>query len=125
MYKPKIGAALMHEEVLGHLDFWTQLRQYLDDHKIQIRLSGSSKSSLSDVFLPRSYFRLRPWHLLKDDQLGVSIQFNEPGALVRYALVAQQHRRKVFLHTSVLPRTQEMRKGDWRVFTGIGGLEKR
>jgi hypothetical protein len=85
----------MHEEVLGHLDFWTQLRQYLDDYKIQIRLSGSSKSSLSDVFLPRSYFRLRPWHLLKDDQLGVRVEFDGPDAMARYELVAQQHRNQI------------------------------
>ncbi len=72
--------------VLGHLEFWTQFRQYLDDHNIQIHLSGSSKSSSSDVFLSRSYFRFRPWHLLKDNQLGVSVQFNEPGAIARYEL---------------------------------------
>jgi hypothetical protein len=84
-----------HEEVLGHLEFWTQFRQYLDDHKIQIRLSGSSKSSLSDVFLPRSYFRLRPWHLLKDNRLGVRVEFDGPDAMARYELVAQQHRHQV------------------------------
>lgn len=84
----------MHEEVLGHLEFWTQFRQDLDAHKIQIRLSGSSKSSSSEVFLPRSYFRLRPWHLLKDSRLGVSVQFNEPDAMARYQL-AQQHRQTI------------------------------
>jgi hypothetical protein len=66
----------MHEEVLGHLEFWAQFRQYLDDHKIQIRLSRPSKSSSSNVVLRRSYFRLRPWRLLKDNRLGVSVQFN-------------------------------------------------
>ena len=85
----------MHEEVLGHIEFWTQFQRYLDDNKIQIRLSGSSKSSLRDLFLPRSYFRLRPSHLLKDNQLGVSVQFDGPGALARYESVAQQHRQKV------------------------------
>jgi hypothetical protein len=85
----------MHEEGLGHIEFWTQLRQYLGDHKIQIRLSGSPKSSSSDVFLTRSYFRLRPSHLLKDNQLGVFVQFDGPGAMARYELVAQQHRQKV------------------------------
>jgi hypothetical protein len=85
----------MREETLGHLEFWTQFRRYLDDHKIQIRLSGASKSSLSDVFLPRSYFRLRPSHLLKDNQLGVSVQFDGPGAMARYELVTQQYRQKV------------------------------
>ena len=85
----------MHEEVVGHLEFWTQFRQYLDDHKIQIRLSKPSKSSSSNVVLRRSYFRLRPWHLLKDNRLGVCVQFNEPGAMARYESVAQQHRRQV------------------------------
>jgi hypothetical protein len=85
----------MHEEVVGHLTFWTQFRQYLDDHKIQIRLSKPSKISSSNVVLRRSYFRLRPWHLLRDNRLGVSVQFNEPSAMARYELVAQQHRRHV------------------------------
>ena len=84
----------MHEEVLGHLEFWSQFRQYLDDHKIEIRLSGSSKSSSSEVFLPRSYFRLRPWHLLKGNRLGMSVQFNEPDAMARHQL-AQQHRQTI------------------------------
>jgi hypothetical protein len=85
----------MQEEVLGHLTFWTQFRQYLDDHKIQIRLSKPSNNSSSNVVLRRSYFRLRPWRLLKNNQLGVWVQFNEPGATARCELVAQQHRSQV------------------------------
>jgi len=85
----------MHEEVLGHLEFWTQFRQYLDDHKSQIRLSKPSNTSSSNVVLRRSYFHLRPWHLLKGNRLGVSVQFNEPGGTARYELITQQHRRQV------------------------------
>ena len=85
----------MHEEVLGHLEFWTQFRQYLDAHKIQIPLSKPSNTSSSNVNLRRSYFRLRPWHLLKDNRIGVCVQFNEPGGTARYELVAQQHRHQV------------------------------
>jgi len=36
----------MHEEVLGHLEFWTQFSRYLDDHKIQIRVSTPHKYGL-------------------------------------------------------------------------------
>jgi len=32
----------MNEELLGHLEFWTQFRQYLDDHKMQVRLGCSA-----------------------------------------------------------------------------------
>lgn len=85
----------MDEEVLGHLEFWTQFRQYLEEHKIQVRLSKPSNSSLSNVVLRRSYFRLRPWRLLKGNRLGVWVQFNEPGGTARYELVSQQHRRQV------------------------------
>lgn len=79
----------------AHLEFWTQFRQYLDDHKIQIRLSKPVNSSSSNVVLRRSYFRLRPWRLLKNNRLGVSVQFNEPGGTARYESVAQQHRSQV------------------------------
>ena len=85
----------MHEEVLGHLTFWTQFRQYLDDHKIEIRLTKPSNSSSINVVLRRSYFRLRPWRLLKNNQLGVVVQFNKPGGAPSYELVAQQHRREI------------------------------
>lgn len=85
----------MDEEVLGHIEFWTQFRQYQKDHNIEIRLSKPSNSSSSNVILPRSYFRLKPWRLLKDNRLGVSVHFNEPGATARFELVEQQHRNQV------------------------------
>ena len=83
------------DEFLKHIEFWTQFCQYLEEHKIEIRLSKPANSSSSNVVLRRSYFRLRPWHLLKDNRLGVTVQFIEPGATARYELAAQERRRQV------------------------------
>jgi hypothetical protein len=85
----------MGEEVLGHLEFWTQFRRYLDDNQIQIRLSKPSKSSSSNVVLRRSYFSLKASHLLKNNQLGVSVHFDGTDGMARYERVAQQHRHQV------------------------------
>ena len=95
----KLGAS---HEVFSHIEFWTQFREYLEDHKIQIRLSKPSNRSSNNVFLPRSYFRLTPRHLLENNQLDVAVQFGEPGAVVRYELVVQQHQAEVNEHLSPL-----------------------
>jgi hypothetical protein len=47
------------------------------------------------VALRRSYFQVKPWHLLKDNQLGVSVQFDGPDPTARYKVVAQKHRQNV------------------------------
>jgi hypothetical protein len=47
------------------------------------------------VALRRSYFQVKPWHLLKDNQVGVSVQFNGPNPAALYELVAQQRRQPV------------------------------
>jgi hypothetical protein len=85
----------MNEQVLGHLEFWTQLRRYLEDHKMEIRLSKPGKNASSNVVLLRSYFRVTPWHLLKGNQLGVSVKLDGQDSTARYELVAQKHRQKV------------------------------
>lgn len=85
----------MNENRLGHLEFWTHFRRYVEDHKIDIRLSKPGKSASSNVDLRRCYFSVRPWRLLKDNRLGVSVQFDGPDPRARYEGVAQQDRQKV------------------------------
>ena len=88
-------SSAVHEENFEHLGFWTQFRQYLDEHKIQIRLGKPPKSSSSNVVLRRSHFRLRPWRLLRDNRLGVSVQFNDPDAIARWESMAQDYRAEI------------------------------
>jgi hypothetical protein len=84
----------MDEKVLIHLDFWTQFRRYLEENNIHIQLSKPGKNASSNVVLRRSYFRMRPRHFLKYDQVDISVQFDGPRASAHYELVAQQCRRE-------------------------------
>jgi hypothetical protein len=85
----------MHQEVLGHLEFWTQFQCYLEAQKIGIRLSKPAKSASSNVVVSRSYFRVRPWRLLRNNGLGVSVHFNEPGGAAHYQLTEMQYRGRI------------------------------
>jgi hypothetical protein len=74
----------------------------MEENNIHIQLNKPGKNASSNVVLRRCYFRLSPWHLLKYDQVGISVQFDWPHALAHYELVAQQHRQNVNERLSAL-----------------------
>ncbi len=78
-----------------HLEFWTQFRQYLEDHQSAIRTNRPSKDSWTNVAVGRSFFSLFPWNGMRDDRSGVYLQFTGPDAKAHFGLVEQRHRTLV------------------------------
>ncbi len=78
-----------------HLEFWTQFRQYLDDHQIPIRINRPWKEIWSNVGLGRTGFHLSAWNGLRDGRSAVDLNFTSPAAKADYALVEQQSRAQI------------------------------
>ncbi len=73
-----------------HLEFWTQFRQYLEDHKSPIRVNRPSKDHWNNVAVGRSYFGLVPWNGMRDNRSGVYLQLTGPDAKAHFGLIDER-----------------------------------
>ena len=85
----------MNQSIVTHLEFWTQFRQYSANRNIDIRLSKPANRASTNVILPRRYFRLRPWRVLRNHRVGVSVDFEQGPGTKRFREMTQEHHRHV------------------------------
>ena len=91
-----------------HLEFWTQFRQYLEDHRSPVHTGRPSKDHWTNVAVGRSNFNLVAWNGMRDDRSGVYLQLTGPNAKAHFELIDQRH------HVLVEDRLSSLGKLEWR-----------
>ncbi len=78
-----------------HLDFWTQLRQFMDARGSSIHIQKPSKDHWTNVAIGRSYFTLVVLNGMRDKFSELHLTVWGPHAKTFFHLLQQQHRETI------------------------------
>jgi hypothetical protein len=78
-----------------HLQFWTQFRQYLDDHSSPVKTNRPSKDHWTNVSVGRTNFALVLTNNFMQGRSGVHLLLTGPDAKAHFGLVEQHYKDEV------------------------------
>jgi len=78
-----------------HLDYWTQLRVFMDERKSLVRIGKPSKEHWTTVALGRTGFALTAGNSMRDNQSWIYVSLTGADAKKHYHLLYNGHREAI------------------------------